>query len=70
MFHMTRATAAGRGSIVPGAGGMEYDQDKVDEMVSLAKTPSGRKIRSRSTVHQDDQWFWSDSWGEWIVVPE
>ena len=43
MFHMTSTTAAGRGSIVPGAGSMDYDRDKVDEMVLalLWLTPAG-----------------------------
>ena len=43
MFHMTGSTAAGRCSIRAGAGGMEYDRDKVDEMVLalLWLTPAG-----------------------------
>jgi hypothetical protein len=42
MFHMTGTTAY-QGSIVPGAGGMDYDRDKVDEMVLalLWLTPAG-----------------------------
>ena len=40
---MTSTTAACRGSIVPGSWGMDYDRDKVDEMVLalLWLTPAG-----------------------------
>jgi hypothetical protein len=57
MFHMTSTTAAGRGSIMPRSRGMDYDQDKVDEMVLallwLTQTGDGRAWKGHDWVAMD-----------------
>ncbi len=63
MFHMTRATAPGhrrRGDsivLIRGGHGMDYDQDKVDEMVLalllLTQTGDGRAWKGHDWVAMD-----------------
>ncbi len=57
MFHMRSMTAACRDSIVPRSRGMDYDQDKVDEMVLallwLTQTGDGRAWKGHDWVAMD-----------------